>query len=96
MRFVWPAIAARLSLNATESDDGSYSRETKLCENIIGSGVVLFLTSLLVIGVIIACSAFVKKEAATELVRSQGQMELPENSTNELYVFESGFVEIQP
>lgn len=73
-----------------------YSQTTKVCESIIGTGVVIFLASLTVIGVLIAITAMEKKEAETELVRSQGQMELPENSTSELYVFESGYLEIIP
>lgn len=89
-----------LSIQETESDNASYSREINLCESILVQGFVLILLLTVIgIGIVLALTASFprgKKEASTELVRPTGQMELPENSTNQLYVVQSGSIEIQP
>jgi hypothetical protein len=87
-----------LSENVTESDADSYSQETAVASSIIKDGlVVVFLVTVMVVGVMLACTAFWKQEAKTER-HPTGQMELSVNSTTSdtLYVVQSAYLEVTP
>lgn len=49
-----------LSESAPITELDSYSQETSLCDSIIAGGVILFLTSLIALGIICAFSAYSK------------------------------------
>jgi hypothetical protein len=66
-----------LSIQETNSDNASFSREINLAQSILVEGfVVILCTTLTVIGVMIACSALEKKEAVSDSVDLKGQNEL--------------------
>jgi hypothetical protein len=44
-----------------------YAHSTSICESIIMTGIILFLTSIMVCAIYLACTAYIKPQKKTEL-----------------------------
>jgi len=73
----WVTRQAPSVPDGSDSDTASYSQSTNIAENLIMAGVILFLTSIMVCAVLLACTAYFKpQKTETKYVVQSGYLEV--------------------